>query len=804
MKKGKTLKPIPEKPFHFSNKLAIIILIVLPLIYFLIFAPGLLTGSKMMYGSDWLLGGYASRAITAQQLAQYKTPSMWYNYIFGGLPFFGDSNSLYTLIRLVIPTHIFWTYLFVCGMIVAGLGMFLFLKSLDLSNYTALIGAITYSFAGNLASTTYAGHEGRLLSMAFFSLAFFLWNKALTTHKIFWFILAGVLAGFSMTHAHFQLTYYGLWMAFAYLIAQLIWQRQQNKIKETIKLICYAIITVLIALGTLAMYYLPFLANLAFGARGEIRGYEFAASWALPVKEIFDLIVPQFSGLLNNYWGENFFKLHTEYFSIIFVLLAILVLFIKFKDRKVLFFFIASIISALTAFGGHTPFFKLVYYLLPGVKRFRGPSMVFYLVAFSAIVLGSFGLQYLFDYNQRKKVLEPQTKKRIQKFIYITILGFVFLLMLFALSKSTIASSINDPGKLRAFNDNQSVFWRGVLITSILIAVSLFLIYQLINHKIKIQTGLVILIPLILFDLWRVDKIFLKQVEHPDVYYAPDEVVKFLNNDTTLYRVHPLYYERSNDGILDLYNIQNAGGYCPNPLQTYQDFIGAERTVMYNAPNLAFSNFLNLLNIKYIISIPLPNNIAQFDAQTQARIMEMRDFVIRSGIEPVFHGRRYIIYKNNNALPRAFLVPNYKVIKEKDQIIAQLKDPDFNPLQYVIISESISLFQSTNDSLIGKTEITKYTPNKILLSAELDKPGFLVFSENYHPDWRCKINGKPAKVYRAYHTLRAIHLEPGKHQIEFYYYSKLYKQGQLITFITLLFCTIALIISYKHKRPVFN
>ncbi len=264
MKKEKDVKSVVEKPFYLSNKLAVIILILLPIIYFLIFSPGLITGSKMMYGSDWLLGGYPSRVITAQQLAQYKTASMWYSYIFGGLPSFGDNNSLYTLIRLVIPTHIFWTYLFVCGMIIAGLGMFLFLKSLDLSNYTALIGAIAYSFIGNLVSTTYAGHEGRMLSMAFFPLAFFLWNKALTTHRFFWFILAGVLAGFSMTHAHFQLTYYGLWFAFAYLIVQLIWQRHQNKIRKTLKLIGYAIITVLIALGTLAMYFMPLLANLAF------------------------------------------------------------------------------------------------------------------------------------------------------------------------------------------------------------------------------------------------------------------------------------------------------------------------------------------------------------------------------------------------------------------------------------------------------------------------------------------------------------------------------------------------------------
>lgn len=252
MKKGKNVKPVNVKPpFILTNKTAIIILLVLPVIYFIIFAPSLLTGSKMMYGSDWLLGGYPSRVIAAQELANFKTVSMWYHYIFSGLPVYGA--SIYTFIQVVIPTHIFWTYLFVFGFMIAGIGMYLFLKSLEISNHASLVGAIAYMFAGNLVSTTYAGHEGRMLSVAFFPVAFFFWNKGIMTRKFFWFVLAGALGGFSMTHAHFQLTYYGLWVAFAYFIVQLIWQWQQNKIKESLKLIGYAVITVVIALGILAV-----------------------------------------------------------------------------------------------------------------------------------------------------------------------------------------------------------------------------------------------------------------------------------------------------------------------------------------------------------------------------------------------------------------------------------------------------------------------------------------------------------------------------------------------------------------------
>ncbi|MEO0075783.1 MAG: hypothetical protein ABIK31_06740, partial [candidate division WOR-3 bacterium] len=56
------------------------------------------------------------------------------------------------------------------------------------------------------------------------------------------------------------------------------------------------------------------------------------------------------------------------------------------------------------------------------------------------------------------------------------------------------------------------------------------------------------------------------------------------------------------------------------------------------------------------------------------------------------------------------------------------------------------------------------------------------------------------KVYRAYHTLRAIYLTNGKHLVEFYYYSKYYVLGRLITIITVLFCCVIIILTiYKNK-----
>jgi hypothetical protein len=305
-----------------------------------------------------------------------------------------------------------------------------------------------------------------------------------------------------------------------------------------------------------------------------------------------------------------------------------------------------------------------------------------------------------------------------------------------------------------------------------------------------------------LFDQWRVGSKFLKTVDAPSVYYAQDEVINYLKSDSSMYRVYPLYYERSNDGLLDLNHIQSLSGQGPNPLRSYQEFLGAEKTVSFQGPNLIYPNFLNLLNAKYIISVPLPEDISRYDARTQAMIVNMKNLVNNLGIDIAFGGRTYLVYKNNNVLPRAFLVNNYIAIKNKEQIITTLQDTNFDPKKYVILSESIpGLITNDMESLVGMAKINYYSPNRIIIETDQNKSGFLVVSENYHPDWCCKVDGILTKVYPAYHTLRAVYLQSGNHKVEFFNYSKLYIEGRMLTVITSIFCIgMVAVVLYRRKK----
>lgn len=797
-----------KKPIMNFNLMAILIYLGLAFVYF----GNFLSGKNMIAATDWMLGSYPTLKWMADYIRTHSAIAFWEPQIFGGLPtvaaFFADLFSPFTLARLFIPTHVVYALTFVLFMFLAGVGMYVFLKEIGIEKTIALLGGLVYMLAGNIVTTTYGGHGGRMGAQALFPLVLFLLHCGIKTKKLYYFLLYGALLAVSFLAAHFQVTYYAVVASVFYFLLHLIWDRKENRGSGTAKLIGYYVLGMVMLGGLVAIQYLPVLSNLPYAARGGGRGYEFAASWSLPPLEIFDLLTPTFSGILNNYWGENYFKLHSEYLGILPLLILGIALILKWKNRYVKFFTFLAGIALLFALGGHTPLYRIPYHILPGVSKFRAPSQIYFLTSFSLTVLMSFGLAGLFP-------TLAQNEKKIRRYLIYFGLVVLILLIIFSAFKEPIIQTLRsaiesfskgqygDAATKEKVNNlvaNYPTFQLGLLKTLLLIAGYCAVLLVWLKRKTKSLAWVLILGVITLVDQWSIDKKFIKSTGSPDEYYQADEVVNFLNQDKSLYRVHPLHYERASDGILIAYNIQSVGGYHPNPIQTYQDFIGAGSSVMFNAPNLMFKNFLDLLNIKYVISVPLPEDITRYSQQEQMAIMQFKQYFSQPNFEPVFSGRKNVIYRNNSFLPRAFLVPKFEVIADKDAVLNRLKDNAFNPKKIVILHDTPAGTQNLADSVIGIAQVTSYDPNRITIEAELQNPGFLVLSDNYHPDWKAMIDGKPTKIYRAYHTLRAIYLEPGKHTINFFYASSAYRLGSILSLLACVFLVVVMILEWRPKK----
>jgi hypothetical protein len=145
-------------------------------------------------------------------------------------------------------------------------------------------------------------------------------------------------------------------------------------------------------------------------------------------------------------------------------------------------------------------------------------------------------------------------------------------------------------------------------------------------------------------------------------------------------------------------------------------------------------------------------------------------------------------------LPRAFLAAGHEVIVDSKASLARLREPDFDPRRTVLLDRDPGVGSPGAESIQGSVAVSSYDPDRVVVKATLDRPGFLVLADNFHPDWKATDNGAPVSVYRADNTLRAVQLSAGTHTVEFRFVSRYFRLGLLLTGLALLVLLLVLIL----------
>jgi len=802
-----------ESLFLDRKKLSLIFIFILFALSLIYFAP-LLTPSKMMYGSDWLLSGYTSQASLTEYMKSHWRFPMWDSYNFSGHPIVtagGAGAMVYPphILYFVFPVHYGWTLLFILHMFLAGLGMFLLLREYKISEFPALLGAVIFMFSGQLITTTYAGHLGRMIGAVFLPYSFLFLHKAFETKKIRNFIIFGGLTGLFILAGHTQICYWGMIGVLSYFIFELFHRKKELGKGDIIKIGGFFSAGIIVLILIVLIKLLPPALSLSYGARGVTRGYEYSTSWSIPTSELLNLIAPHFSGILNNYWGENFFKLDSRYLGILPLILLGFAFFYKKEKRLVKYFVFFTVISLILALGKNTPLFRVYYYLAPMAKKFRGPGMFFFLVAFGVSVLTGFGAEAVLQISKGKN---KEEKKNASLYLYI-LLGLIFLgALIVTLGDSSILNwmkshfAVTWSGELSRYDIQQKIylmsknftnFKKSLWISFLLFFLNGALITAFLRKKINSQVVFPALALLLLMDLWPINKKYLSAVSRPEKYFAADEVTEFIKKRKNLFRVFPFNYEgRSQNSYFQFHKIDNVGGYGPNPPGRYQEFIGAGKSVMFNPVNfIKYPHLLSMLNIKYIVCPRLPEDLSKYDESTRQLIERYKNFY--SNFEIAFIGRQYQVLENKDFLPRVSLIYSYSVLDSAEEVMNRILSADFKPGNITLLEEEPKILISVGS---GEINIVKNDVNERIFDVKTDRPAFLIIRENYHPDWKCYVDGKKEKIYKADYIFYGVFVPEGEHEVRFVCKSLIFNIASLLSLIGFVIFLFAIVFCVKVKR----
>lgn len=730
--------------------------------------------------SDQYIAGYAFREFAAHSLRTGHGFPLWNPYLFGGMPYVaamsGDIFYPTFLLRMALPTDVAMTWSFIIHIILAGFFTYLFLRACRFAFLPALAGGLVYMMGGPISSYVSPGHDGKLYVSALLPLVLFLLVRGIRDGKAWTWGVTAFVVGLATLSPHPQLLQYlllisgafALWLAFTA-------ERDGGRLDRPVAIRRLGLALGAVVLGLImgAIQFLPVFEYVPWSPRaGGLRGWDLAVSYSFPPEELVNTYIPQFTGILDHYWGRNGIHFHSEYLGAVVLVLAVLGLAAAWRGARRSFgrfWIVTGAVALIWSLGGYTPFYHLVYAIVPGTKFFRAPSTMFFTVGLVIALLAAFGLE---------RVLDAQVTRRYAAGWLIA--SAVVLLLGVTGALSSMAEAIASTEVAELVHANAPDLLLGAVRTAIFTALAAGLLFACAAGKVQARHTALILIALAGVDLWSVERLYWRFSPPASQVFAADATTQYVLQQPVPGRVwaRPLsaQFARHDPFLLGdalmVHGVRLVLGYHGNELGRYDQLVDKDEG--YRA--VASPQVWKLLDIRYLL--------------TNVDSLPVAGFTRVAGPAVDAAGTTLYLYALPGDAQPAWVAP--AIVKAADDaVLATVLDQRFDVRRVALFDTSAAVtgqhLTALPDTIPVTASVTRYDPGHIEIALSQPAPhgSALVVSENYYPGWHATVDGTPATVGRADYTLIGVALPDGARRIVLDYASATYERGKWITLATI-------------------
>ena len=816
--------------------LAVLLFVILAFAYFF---PADIEG-RILYRHDASAGRGAGQE-GIEYLQKTGERSRWTNALFGGMPTYqmapsyGSTDLLTKAINayhLWLPENVWFVFVYL-------LGFYILLRAFDFRQHLAALGSIIWAFSTYFLIIIAAGHIWKVWALAYLPPMIAGIVLAYRGKYLWGLLLTAVFTAFEINANHVQMTYYYLFIILLMVLAWLVEALRQHEMRRFLKAtgVCALGAAIGVCINLSNLYHTWEYSQESMRGKSELvkannanqtsSGLErdYITQWSYGIGETWTLLVPNTKGgasmpltqsekamekadndflpiyqQLGQYWGEQPGTSGPVYVGAFVMMLFILGLFIV-KGPMKWALLTATILSVLLSWGknfmGFTDFF-LDY--VPMYAKFRTVASILVIAEFTIPLLAMLALKKLLD--------EPEQMKPRMKYVGISFLLTGGVAMLFSLMPSVFFDSFISSGELRAIQSlpaeyiqplvtnltemRQAVFTADSLRSFYIILVGTGVLLSVAFGKLKKEYAVGIILVLCLVDLWTVNKRYLNdemfvpksEREAPQQKTQTDELI--LRDQTLDYRVLNLASNTFNENETSFYH-KSIGGYHAAKLRRYQEmieqYINPEMQSLFRAVSEAGGDMtqvkgdsicpvLNMLNTRYFI-FPL-------------------------------EGGQTVPIQNPYAYGNAWFVDRLDYVDNANEEIAAVGKIDLRHQAVADTKFKAQLGEAVEQDTASVVTITSYEPNRLTYDVNSGKGGVLVFSEIYYPGWTATIDGEPAELGRVDYILRALRVEPGKHQVELAFFPKSVNTTETIAYVAfallILIVLGILFLEYRNRK----
>jgi hypothetical protein len=232
--------------------------------------------------------------------------------------------------------------------------------------------------------------------------------------------------------------------------------------------------------------------------------------------------------------------------------------------------------------------------------------------------------------------------------------------------------------------------------------------------------------------------------------------------------------------------LEEAQGYNSNQLLRYWEFVRAlePKLIRYaagyfvHAPSVA----LDLLQVRWVVG--------RADSPP-----------VMDGVPIALEGR-WALYALPSAVPRASVVGSWRVVGSSDQALDAIRGPSFDTKSAVVLERDPGLTRSGARSGGGTASYRTLGAQAAEVDVVTPTAAVVLVRNVYDPGWHATVDGRPGTVLAADYLVQGVPVPAGRHTIRLEYDDPWVGRGLLGSGATLgVLAGVALILRRRARRP---
>ncbi|MBI5449523.1 YfhO family protein [Candidatus Gottesmanbacteria bacterium] len=689
---------------------------------------------------------------------------LWNPYSFSGTVHAGNYQSAvfspFNLLFLFLPMVHAWSVLVLLQPLLAGLFMYIYLRSLAQSREGSLVGSLAFMFCGFIVVwMAYA-----TLGYAALWLPLLLFAVQREFKKSSWWNVCLVTLGlaFSFLSGHFQISVYVAGLTAVYILWEAICLR---KWRIGFTLLVFFIFGLLLASPQLITAFDAFAQS--------VRSSSFGKGEVIPWQYLITLVAPDFFGnpVTRNDWFGHYAE-WAGFIGVVPLFLAVVAIFGR-KDRQRIFFVIAATVSF--AFALPTFLNDLIYALKVPVLSTSGASRVIVLASFCLATLSGFGFDELIQGWREQK----------RKGILLATLAFIFLM-------GSAWGGLKFGHWLDL--DKSGVAIRNFILPSLFVfgAIALSWVGFVKNITIRRIAPYIIII-VVATDMLRFAVKWMP-FDPKEFVYPVTPAMSYLQKNIGNWRI----FGTLGNEATGTYGLPSLEGYDALYQSRYGEFVGSAASgkvlpagrsvVLVDKQGIYTDAMLQLLGVRYLAH-----------RVSDGRYVWAYPFWQYPSYQPVYKDGQYEIMENEKSFPRAFMASSYIVAKSDQEIIDILWRSDFPRRSTIVLEQDPGFSPAEGDA---EAKITRYLPTEVSIAVTTKTPQFLFLSDVFEKGWKATVDGSYMPIFRADYVFRAVPVPAGDHVVRFYYSPDNFRLSLLLAAAVGVILGVGSIVAFYEHRHI--